>query len=284
MDIRFHPQQSKNGWIYWSSTVGDSKAQTTRISRAKLIDTRLTEIETVFEARPLVHSGYHFGSRITWDSERALYITLGERNERHRAQKKDEHWGKVVRIDDTGAVTIYTYGHRNPQGIAYDSMSGELFVSEHGPKGGDELNRLVLGANYGWPTLTAGREYWGAKIAATNSAPGFESPLLTWVPSIAPGSLHFFSDRAHSSLRGKLGAGALKEQHLNVVAISRDSRTRRIVGLREEQRLWATLKQRIRALAEAPNGDVYFGTDSGELYRFSTDFELNPPASPKTTR
>lgn len=267
MDIRIHPDFKKNGWVYWTSTVGNKDAQTTRLSRAKLDGNTLKDIESVFEARPLVDSGYHFGARIAWDADGTLYLPLGERNERERAQKKEEHWGKVIRIPVSGAASIFTSGHRNPQGIARDPVSGEMFVSEHGPRGGDEVNRLVAGANYGWPKLTAGREYWGPKIADSNSGPGFESPLLTWVPSIAPGSLHFFSERTHPSLRGKAAAGALKDQHLNLIAITRDAKTKKITALREERRLWESLKQRIRSLAEAPNGDFYFGTDSGQLYR-----------------
>jgi glucose/arabinose dehydrogenase len=267
MDIRFHPDFKNNGWIYWTATVGNKDAQTTRLSRAKLEGTTLKGIETVFEARPIVDSGLHFGSRIAWDAGGALYLTLGERNERERAQKKEEHWGKVIRIAPDGTASIYTSGHRNPQGIARDPVSGEMFVSEHGPRGGDEVNRLVAGANYGWPKLTAGREYWGPKIADSNKGPGFESPLLTWVPSIAPGSLHFFSDRVHPSLRGRAAAGALKDQHLNLIAITRDPKTGKVSGLREEKRLWEGLKQRIRSLAEAPSGDFYIGTDSGQIYR-----------------
>ena len=272
MDIRFHPEFKKNGWIYWTATVGSANRQTTRLSRAKLSGTTLKTIETVFEARPWVDSGYHFGSRIDWDQKGSVYLTLGERNQRERAQKKDEHWGKVIQITPQGRARIFTLGHRNPQGIALDPMTGELFAIEHGPRGGDEINRLMEGANYGWPKLSAGKEYWGPKISDSNSGPGFESPMLTYVPSIAPSSLHFFTPQSHSALRGKLGAGALKDQHLNLVALTRSSKTGKITEMREEGRLFENLRERMRCVAESPNGDVYLGTDSGALYRIQTDY------------
>ena len=157
---------------------------------------------------------------------------------------------------------IWSYGHRNPQGIAYDKMHQRLWVIEHGPRGGDEINLVVAGRNYGWPVISYGKEYWGPLPVGEGTArEGMEQPVKQYTPSIAPGSLILYSGKAFPAWRGNLFTGALVLRHLNRVTIDNQARA---VG---EERMLTELKERIRALAESPQGWIYFSTDSGKIYR-----------------
>jgi glucose/arabinose dehydrogenase len=163
---------------------------------------------------------------------------------------------------DNALPEIWSYGHRNPQGLLYDNNTGNLWSIEHGPRGGDEINLVVKGANYGWPVISYGKEYWGpVSIGEGTEKPGMEQPVKVYIPSIAPGSLLLYSATAFPQWQGNLFSGALKLRHLNRVSISVDNKAI------AEERLLGDLNERIRALAQSPEGWIYFSTDSGKIIR-----------------
>jgi glucose/arabinose dehydrogenase len=288
MDLKVRKEASKT-WIYLTATVRgvDPGKQTTALFRAEYKGTataagEISKPVEIFRAAPEVDSGYHFGSRIAFDRQGLVYLSLGERNERERAQDLSQHWGKVLRLGADGTIPvdnpwsgtnakpgvkpeIYTYGHRNPQGIAFDPISEKILVSEHGPRGGDELNVLIPGANYGWPLITYGREYWGPKIGET-AKDKLEQPIHHFVPSIAPSSLLIHSGEGRAEWKGTVFQGALKLTHINALDLKRDQDPRKWKSS-NERRWFTSLKERIRALSEAPGGTLYFATDSGKFYR-----------------
>ncbi len=294
MDVKFHKTSGKT-WVYFTSTVHPEKGnestrtdnQTTAVFRGEFSRAqpaaKINHLTRLFEAEPAIDSGYHFGARLSLykpgdrpgDKSGGLFVSLGERNERDRAQDLTQHWGKVVHLSLNGAPSpsnpyikgekiagkiprpeIYSYGHRNPQGIALHPVSGELFVSEHGPRGGDEINLIKPGNNYGWPIITHGREYWGPSIGAKEK-PGLEQAVKYFVPSIAPGSLMIYSGKKFAELKGRFFLGALVLQHLNIVDVK--------TGV--ETRLFENLSLRIRHVSESPAGEIYFSTDGGQIFR-----------------
>ncbi len=294
MDVKFQKTSGKT-WVYFTSTVHPEKGnestrtdtQTTAIFRGlytqEKVAAKIIQLTRLFEAEPAIDSGYHFGARLSLykpgdkpgDKFGGLFLSLGERNERDRAQDLTQHWGKVVHLSLDGAPSpsnpymkgqriagkvprpeIYSYGHRNPQGIALHPVSGELFVSEHGPRGGDEINLVKPSNNYGWPIITYGREYWGPSIGSKEK-PGLEQAVKYFVPSIAPASLMIYSGKKFSELKGRFFLGALVLQHLNIVDIKTGNETR----------LFKDLSLRIRHVAESPAGEIFFSTDGGQIFR-----------------
>ncbi len=256
-----------------------SRTQTTALFRANLVkngDTYVLEgLTRLFEAEPGVDSDYHFGSRVVMTKEGGIFVSLGERNDRDRAQDLTQHWGKILRLGLDGKPfptnpfikgekvagviprpEIYSSGHRNPQGLALHPKSGELFESEHGPRGGDEINKIVAGKNYGWPKTTYGREYWGPSIAPP-TVTGFEQPEKYYVPSIAPSSLLIYSGKKYRDLEGKFLQGALVLKHVNIVDIETGA----------ELRLFEKLGERIRNVGESPAGEIFISSDSGRIFR-----------------
>ncbi len=226
---------------------------------------------TLFTTTTEGGGGRHFGSRMLIDGEH-LYMTIGDRGERESAQNLNSHNGSLLRLnlDGTSANNvlakqgalpeIYSYGHRNAQGITQDDQ-GRIWSIEHGPRGGDEINLISEQTNYGWPITSHGKEYWGPlKVGEAETKAGIHTPDLVYVPSIAPGSLLFYSGSRYPSLNGKLLAGSLKLTHINVVSIDNGQ-------LVESERLFESLKERIRDLALSPDGYLYFSTDNGNIYR-----------------
>lgn len=282
LDVKIHQDAGKT-WVYLTASVGPEKGteaekksnQTTGLFRGQWAKTKIENLTRIFEAEPSVDSSLHFGARLAFPKSGGLYLTLGERNQRDRAQDLSQHWGKVLRLtldgkpflqnpfSENAAVgnvkpkpEVFSFGHRNPQGIAIHPTSGEIFVSEHGPRGGDEINLIKPGANYGWPTITYGREYWGPRIGKTTQA-GLEQPVKYYVPSIAPSSLVIASGKKHKELTGLFIQGALVLQHVNITDIKSGTETR----------LFEDMKKRFRNVAESPSGDIYFATDDGDLLR-----------------
>ena len=274
MDVRVH-KIGPQTFVYLSSAVEDTSDRdlnTTAIFRAVWTNNRLEKLQELFRAKPALQSGHHFGSRMAFKNG-DLYITIGERNDRDRAQLLSNHLGKVIRLKENGDLPkdnpfvgtpgalpeIYSYGHRNPQGIAIDPDSGQVYVSEHGPRGGDEINLVIPGKNYGWPVVTFGREYSGPQIGdGLTTKPGMEDPKYYYVPSIAPSSLAIATQKAKPEvLRGRHLLGALALQHLNVVQLK----------TKTESRALEEIRQRIRNVGESPDGTVYVSTDSGKLMR-----------------
>jgi len=255
-------------------------ANGTALARATLSEdrTRLDAVQVVFRQQPKVVSRLHFGCRIVQSPDGRLFLALGERFFRpDAAQRLDNHLGKVVRIDPDGRAPadnpfvnrpgalpeIWSYGHRNPQGATL-APDGALWMHEHGPQGGDEINRPQPGRNYGWPVITYGEQYGGGKIGeGLTAAPGMEQPLHYWVPSIAPSGMAFLtSERYGPAWRGNLFVGSLKFRYLARLEL-RDGRVAR------EHRLLPELDERIRDVRQGPDGLLYVLTDSprGRLIR-----------------
>lgn len=293
LDLRLH-RSGPNTWVYLTASVKPEKGskedqedkQTTGLFRGDWIGNaatgRLQNVKRIFEAVPAVDSSLHFGARIAIQSDGSLYLSLGERNERKRAQDLNQHWGKVLRLKLDGTpfnstpvipgalVEIHSYGHRNPQGIGIHPSTGDLFVVEHGPRGGDEINHVKATLNYGWPLVSYGREYWGPSISNEPVKAGIQAPIKYYVPSIAPSSLHFYSGKRYPEMKDRLLMGALAMQHLNIVSLKPETGT---YTERSEVRLFEKLGERIRSVGESPAGDIYFGTDSGRLLRAELHFK-----------
>lgn len=277
LDVALHPQFADNGLVYLSYVGGDREGVGTEVLRARLVHNRLIDVRVVFRMRPKLDNGLHFGSRLVFDRKGLLYVTLGDRGYAERAQRLDDHVGTVVRITDDGRVPadnpfvarrdalpeIYSYGHRNIQGAARHPETGRIWIVEHGPHGGDEVNVLQPGGNYGWPVITYGVEYGtGAPIGEGTHKPGMVQPLWYWVPSsIAPSGAAFYQGDRFPRWQGNLLVGALRERML--VRLKLDGE--RVVT---EERLLRGLG-RIRDVRVGPDGLIYLLTDeaNGRLLR-----------------
>ncbi|WP_441257534.1 PQQ-dependent sugar dehydrogenase [Vibrio sp. Vf1514] len=217
----------------------------------------------------------HFGSRIAFDATH-LYFTIGDRGMRPNGQDRRTHAGSVLRLNLDGTTPddnpfagnpnaqaqIWSYGHRNPQGLYYDAPSQTLWEIEHGPRGGDEINLIRKGANYGWPTTSYGKEYWGpVSVGDSEEADGIDSPRKVYIPSIAPSGLLLYRGQRYPQLNGKLLTGALKLTHINVITLDDNQ------SAIEETRLLESLNERIRDIRRSPDDWIYFSTDSGNIYR-----------------
>ncbi len=271
LDIELHPNFASNRWVYLTWARACDAGNATHLGRGRLVDNRLTDFETLFVATPCVRSTKHYGSRIVFDRDGYLWMTTGDRGERDRAQDLGDHNGSVIRLHDDGRIpadnpfvgrddaldAIYSFGHRNPQGAAIHPDTGALWIHEHGPRGGDEINLPVAGGNFGWPETTYGREYWGPSIGP-ESLPGTIQPIYQWTPSIAPSGMAFFD--------GDLYVGALVQVHLAKLTV--DGQT-----ITSERRLLADRGRRIRAVEPGPDGALYLLTDHerGELIRLRVD-------------
>jgi glucose/arabinose dehydrogenase len=277
LDVVLHPDYRENGWIYFSYVASGEGGIGTEVARARLDGMQLEQLQTLFRMERKSRGGQHFGSRLVFDREGYLFITLGERGERPRAQQLNDHGGSVIRLNADGTVPvdnpfykmegarpeIYSYGHRNPQGMALHPATGEVWLHEHGPQGGDELNWIRPGRNYGWPVITYGVNYGtGTKIGEGTHKTGMEQPLYYWVPSIAPSGMAFYTGDHFPEWNGDLFIGSLKFQLL--VRLELDGRK----VIREERLLKGELG-RIRDVSEGPDGYLYLLTDAanGKLVR-----------------
>ena len=284
LDVAVPPDFKSGDWIYFTFVRNKADEGVTVLARAKLADNKLINWQDLLETRSATDTTYHFGSRITFDETGHVYFGVGDRGVRPNAQDLTNHAGTVMRLKRDGSVPkdnpfaeqanvlpeIWSYGHRNPQGIAYDRAQQRLWLIEHGPRGGDEINLVLPGRNYGWPVISYGKEYWGpVQVGEGTAREGMEQPIKQYTPSIAPGSLILYSGKAFPAWRGNLFAGALKLRHLNRVTIDAQAR---VVG---EERLLTDLDERIRALAESPQGWIYFSTDSGKIYRIKPASSAN---------
>lgn len=232
---------------------------------------RLDEVQVIFRQSPDHSGGLHFGSRLAFAPDGRLFVTLGERFQMAFAQDLGRHWGKVVRLEPDGSVPpdnpfvgrsdarpeIWSYGHRNPQSAAIHPGSGKLWIVEHGPRGGDEVNVPLKGLNYGWPVIGYGIDYSGARLHETTAKPGMEQPVYYWVPSIAPSGMAFYSGSLFKGWNGNLLVGALAGQALHRLVLDGE----RIVG---EEVLLSDLRERIRDVRVAPDGAVLVLTDSSD--------------------
>jgi glucose/arabinose dehydrogenase len=272
LDVALHPRFAENGLVYLSYAARGAGGIGTEVARGRLADHRLENVEVLFRQQPKSGAGRHFGSRLVFDRENHLYITLGDRGEQDRAQKLDDLAGKIVRLADDGRIPpdnpfvgragarpeIYSLGNRNVQGAALHPVTGELWAHEHGPQGGDEVNVIRSGRNYGWPVITYGVEYViGTKIGEGTQKPGMEQPLRQWTPSIAPSGMAFYSGDRFPRWRGDLFVGALRGQMLARLRFDGE----RLV---EEERLLEGKVGRIRDVRAGPDGYLYLLTDSAD--------------------
>ena len=271
-DVALHPQFAENGLVYLALARGTERENRTAVVRGRFNGTALESVETVFEASPTKSGGAHFGGRLLFLPDGTLLVTLGDGFDwRDEAQNKASDFGKIVRITDTGApapgnpfageagarAEIYTLGHRNVQGIARDPASGTIYAVEHGPKGGDEVNVLRPGANYGWPVITYGVDYSGLPISMRSEADGMEQPLVYWVPSIAPGGMAFYDGAMFPAWRGDLLVPALAGQHLRRVDLEGGT-------VQGQESLLAEREERYRQVIIAPDGALLLLTDAPE--------------------
>jgi len=270
LDVALHPDYRDNGWIYLSYVASGPGGYGTEVVRGRLKGRTLVDVQVLFRMLPKSTRGQHFGSRLVFDRQGYLYITLGDRGEQQRAQRLDDHAGSVIRLHDDGRIPVdnpfrdhpgarpekFTLGNRNLQGAALHPQSGELWTHEHGPQGGDEINIIRAGVNYGWPVITFGRNYGtGTAIGEGTAKPGMAQPLYQWTPSIAPSGMAFYTGERFPAWRGNLFVGALRDQML--VRLELDGA--RVV---HEERLLQGAIGRIRDVRNGPDGFVYLLTDS----------------------
>jgi len=281
LDVALHPDFATNGYAYFSYAGAepgeDQRLTGTEVARARFDGEELTALEVIFRARPKTPGGAHYGSRLVFDRDGKLYVSLGDRrNYMKEAQNPENHLGSILRLNDDGGVPadnpfagetkvmgeIFTYGHRNVQGLALQPSTGAVWAHEHGPRGGDEVNLLKSGANYGWPAITYGIDYSGAIISEKSAAPGMEQPVIYWDPSIAPSGMAFYDGDRFPQWKGDLFVGALAHRHLRRLEMD----GQKVVG---QEALLRDLGERIRDVRSGPDGFIYILTDSarGRLIR-----------------
>jgi glucose/arabinose dehydrogenase len=276
LDVVLHPDFKSNGWVYLSYSARHGSGLSTHVGRGRLKGERLEDFQVLFRAEPPLSRGQHFGSRLVFDRDGYLFITVGDHGERDSAQDRGTHMGTVIRLTDDGRVPkdnpfvgdprarpeIYSYGHRNAQGMTLHPRTGVLWLHEHGPRGGDEINLPKPGLNYGWPKTTFGREYHGPRIGPEPPQPGFESPIHHWTPSIAPSGMAFYDGDRFPNWRGDLFVGALAHRHLQRLRLDGG----KVV---EQEQLLTELGWRIRDVRSGPDGYLYVLPDEtdGALIR-----------------
>ena len=281
LDIVLHPDYQQNGWLYFSYVAFGTGGMGTRVARARLDGMQLHDLELLFQQNIGSMSGRHFGSRLLFDRKGFLYITVGERGDQRRAQRLNDHAGSVIRLHDDGRIPqdnpflsradaapeIFSYGHRNPQGIALHPQTGEVWLHEHGPQGGDELNIVRSGQNYGWPVITYGVEYGiGTQIGEGTHKAGMVQPIYYWVPSIAPSGMSFYDGERFPQWRGSIFIGSLKFGLLTRLVLHDGE-------VVKEERLLRGRLGRIRDVRTGPDGLLYLLTDAsnGRLVRLEPE-------------
>ena len=273
LDIALAPDFAQTRLVYFSFSEPRGNGRNgTAVARARLAlledGDRLDDVTVIFRQKPDVASAMHFGSRLAFAPDGKLFVTLGERAHlRDEAQNPSHHLGKVVRINPDGSVPadnpklsgwapeVWSIGHRNPQAAAINPASGKLWTIEHGARGGDEINRPEAGKNYGWPVITYGRDYSGAKIGIGTAKEGMEQPLYYWDPSIAPSGMAFYSATVIPAWKGSLFVGALAGEHVARLVLDGE----RVAA---EEQLLKDLRERIRDVRQGPDGAIYVATDN----------------------
>lgn len=281
LDVALHPNFDRNRLVYFSYSASGPGGIGTEVARARLDGNALRQLEVIFRLRPKSGSGRHFGSRLVFDHNNMLFITLGDRGQRERAQDLNDHAGTVIRLQDDGSLPednpfrtqgarqpeIYSYGHRNIQGAALHPETGQLWTQEHGPQGGDEINIIRPGVNYGWPVITHGVNYGsGTQIGEGTHKERMAQPIHYWVPSIAPSGMLFYTGDKFPLWSGNLLIGALKDRMLVRLELNGE----RVV---KEERMLKNTLGRIRDVRQGPDGYIYLLTDhdDGHLVRLKPE-------------
>lgn len=274
LDVRVHPSFAKNNLLFftYSEPVGDDES-TTAVMRAKLVGTELKEGKKIFTGHAANDNDIHYGSRIEFDGNGHIFVTMGDRDERKKAQDLSFHQGKLLRLTEDGVAPkdnpfvgqksakpeIWSYGHRSPQGLTRHPVTGEIWEVEMGPRGGDEVNLIKKGANYGWPLATYGREYYGPRIGRT-TAKNTEQPLVHWVPSISPSAAHFYTGHKYASWKNNLFLANMSGAHVRRLEVDGSK-------INSQEALLEDLDYRWRSLRTGPDGYLYLGTDEGRVGR-----------------
>ncbi|MDV6166997.1 PQQ-dependent sugar dehydrogenase [Flavobacterium sp. DG1-102-2] len=281
LGICIDPDFTNNRMVYWVFSEAAAGGNLTAVAKGRLSDndTAIESATVIYRANPANSSVLHYGGRILFDKTGNLYVSTGERSvleTRPLAQSVSSGLGKIIRIDTNGQAAagnpgftgtsalpeLFSIGHRNPQGIALHPVTGELWQSEHGPRGGDEINRVKAGANYGWPTITYGIEYSGEPIgAAIQQQDGLEQPVYYWDPVVSPSGMTFYKGNKIPEWQNNLFIGALSGSHIVRLVIDNNNK---VVG---EERLLAGENQRFRDVTQAADGALYAITDQGRLYK-----------------
>lgn len=289
LDVALHPDYENNGWIYFtfSSPAEDGEGGHTALMRAKLENGALVQKEQLYKGTPNTTAGHHFGSRIVFDDEGYVYFTIGDRgNHDEYPQDITKDAGKTYRLNEDGSIpsdnpftdqenakhAIYSYGHRNPQGMIKHPETGEVWLHEHGPQGGDEINVVKKGANYGWPAVTYGIDYDDSVISEETTGPEFEDPIHYWDPSIAPSGMAVVTSDKYPGLKGDLLVGSLKFQyveHLEMNGKEVEERNKLVEGI-----------GRVRDVEQAPDGFIYLSVEGlGIVKLISQEEGTNDPES-----
>lgn len=276
-DVRLSPDYADSGWIYFSYNKDVDGQGATTLSTARLESNKLVDWQDLIVTRSRTGNDVHFGGRIAFDRQGHVFLSLGDRGERENGQNLDTHAGSILRLnldgsvpednpfvgDDRALPEIWSYGHRNVQGLFYNTETRLLWAQEHGPRGGDEINLVEPGKNYGWPEISYGKEYWAPLAVGDEHRDGMEQPVKMYDPSIAPSGLVQYQGELFKNWQGKLLSGAMKLQHLNIVTLNHNNEAV------DEKRLLRSLNSRIRNVIEAPDGAILVGTDAGQIYRIT---------------
>lgn len=273
LDVAVHPDFEANQMVYLSYTHRTiDRLYTTRLARGRLQGRRLLEVEPIFEAEPALSTVIHYGSALLFDNDGYLRMTMGDRHKRHQAQDLSSDLGKTYRLTDDGkpapgnpftgisrfSAEAYSYGHRNPQGITIDRKTGRIWVAEHGPRGGDEVNVLEMGRNYGWPVITYGREYKGGAIGEGTHKDGMQQPLHYYVPSIATAAIEYYDGTALPGWQDSLFVAGLRSQSLSRIQLKNGQKM-------FEERILEDQSFRVREVRQGPNGHLYLLVEEGKL-------------------
>jgi glucose/arabinose dehydrogenase len=267
-EIKLHPDYETNGWLYITYAAKGSNGGNTAVMRARLEGLNLVDKEIIFQAGPFRTGGNHFGGHLEFDRQGYLYLSVGERGDRSNAQTLSNQSGKILRLNDDGSIPpdnpyvnqngakpeIYTYGNRNPQGMAVHPETGEIWTHEHGPMGGDEINIVKPGTNYGWPEVTYGTNYDGTIITNITTREDVADPLHYWVPSIAPCGMEFVTSDLYPPWKGNLLVGSLKFRYVARLELDGE----KVIS---EERIIENLG-RVRSIAQGPDGLIYVSVES----------------------
>ena len=268
MDIELHPNYKSNGWIYFTYVSGNSGGGNTTLMRARINNFKLINQEVLYKASPDTRRGQHFGSRIAFDRKGFVYFSVGDRGNRDmNPQDLTKDGGKIYRLHDNGSIpkdnpfvtrkgakkAIYSYGHRNPQGMEINPFTGEIWTHEHGPRGGDEINIIKEGINYGWPKASYGINYSGTKFTDKTSIKGMKDPLHQWTPSIAPSGMAFVNSRKYPAMHGNLLVGSLKFRYISLCTIKNG----KVIN---EEKLLKDIG-RVRSIEQGNDGYIYAGIE-----------------------
>jgi len=276
LDVKASPTFEKDQTIFFTYVKNINSQGATTLAKAQLNNEKLKNIQDILVTHSLSDTTRHFGSRIAFDDKGHIFFGVGDRGVRPNGQDLSTHAGSIIRLNLDGTVPkdnpfvnqknalpeIYSFGHRNPQGLFFYKKTQQLISGEHGPRGGDEINIIKKGTNYGWPVISYGKEYWNPlPVGEDTHKEGMAQPIKYYDPSIAPGSLIVYEGSHFKAWRGDIFQGALKLTHLNRIVIDKNN------NVVKEERLLQELDERIRSIIEGKNGKLYISTDSGNIYR-----------------